>query len=88
MGWCRGRMSPHRRLLNWLSWRLHANSGEDLAGAGLPVALLARLVRALPGGPARVLTWRAVVPGTDLAGGLVDFLGKHLVEDWCLPILI
>ena len=49
-----------------------------MVGAGLAVALLASLVRALSGGPARVLPWRAVVPGKDLAGGLVDFLGKIL----------
>ena len=59
-----------------------------MVGVGLAVALLASLVRALPGGPARVLPWRAVVPGKDLAGGLVGFLGKNLVEDHCLPILI
>ena len=59
-----------------------------MVGVGLAVALLASLVRALSGGPARVLPWRAVVPGKDLAGGLVGFLGKNLVEDRCLPILI
>ncbi len=57
-------------------------------GAGLEVALLAPLARALPGGPARVLPQRAVVPGKDLAGGLVGFLGKNPAEDRCLPILI
>ena len=51
-----------------------------LAGAGLVVALLARLARVLP--------WRAGVPGKDLAGGLVGFLGMDLVVDCCLPILI
>ena len=63
-----------------------------MAGAGLAVALLARLARAfpgsparvLPGGPARVLPWRASVPDRDLARGLVGFFG----EDGCLPILI
>ena len=40
-----------------------------MAGAGLAVALLARVARALPGGSARVLLWRAGVPGKDLAGG-------------------
>ena len=60
-----------------------------MVGMGLAVALMASLVRALPGGltrvlpcgPARVLPWRAVVPGKDLAGGLVAFLGKDLAED-------
>ena len=59
-----------------------------MIGAGLTVALLASLVRALPGGPARVLPWRAVVPGKNLAGGLVAFLGKDLAEDRRLLILI
>ena len=81
-------MLPRRCLLSWLSWQLHANGGRDLVGAGLAVALLASSVRALPGGPARVLPWRAVVPGKDLAGGLVAFLGKDLAEGCCLLILI
>ena len=59
-----------------------------MAGAGLEVALLAPLARALPGGPARTLPWCAVVPGKDLAGGLVVPLGKDLAEDRCLLILI
>ena len=73
---------------SWLGWQLHANGGGDLVGAGLEVVLLASSVRALPGGPARVLPWRAVVPGKDLAGGLVALLGKDLAEDRCLLILI
>ena len=81
-------MLPCRCLLSWLSRQLHANGGGDLAGACLEVALLASLVRALLGGPARALPWRAVVPGKDLAGGLVAFLGKDLAEYRCLPILI
>ena len=81
-------MLPRRCLPSWLGRQLHANSGGDLAGAGLAVALLAPSVRALPGGPARVLSWRAVVPGKGLAGGLVAFLGKGLAEDRCLLILI
>ena len=81
-------MLPHRCLPSWLGWQLHANGGGNLVGAGLAMALLASLVRALPGGPARVLPWRAVVPGKDLAGGLVDLLGKDLAEDRCLLILI
>ena len=73
-------MLPRRCLPNWLGWQLHANGGGDLAGAGLEVALLASLVRALP--------WRVVVPSKDLAGGLVALLGKDLAEDRCLLILI
>ena len=59
-----------------------------MVGAGLIVALLASSVRALPGGPGRVLPRRTVVPGKDLAGGLVAFLGKDLAEDRCLSIPI
>ena len=89
-------MLPRRCLPSRLGWQLHANGGEDLAGAGLAVAPLTPSVRALPGGPARVLScgparvlpWRAVVPGKGLAGGLVAFLGKDLAEDRRLLILI
>ena len=81
-------MSPRRCLPSWLGRQLHANGDGDLAGAGLVVALLASLARALPGGPARVLPWQAVVPGKDLAGGLVAFLGKDLAEDRRLLFLI
>ena len=66
-----------------------------MVGVGLAVALLASLVRTLPGGPTRVLPcgparvflWRAVVPGKGLAGDLVVFLGKDLAEDRRLLIL-
>ena len=51
-----------------------------MTGVGLAVALLVRLARALPGGPARVLPWRTVVPDKDLAGGLAGFLSKDLAE--------
>ena len=81
-------MLLHGCLVSWLSWQLHANDGGNLVGAGLAVALLASLVRALPGGPARVLPWRAVVPCKGLARGLVAFLGKDLAEDRRLLILI
>ena len=60
-----------------MGWQLHANDDGDLADAGLAVVLLASLARALPGGPARVLSRRAVVPDKGLAGGLVHFLGKE-----------
>ena len=81
-------MLPRRCPPSWLGRQLHANGGRDLAGVGLAVALLVHLARALPGGPGRVLPWRAVVPGKDLAGGLVAFLGKDLAEDRRLLILI
>ena len=81
-------MLPRRCPPSWLGWQLHVNSGGSLDGAGLAVALLASMVRALPGGPARVLPWRAVVPGKDLFGGLAAFLGKDPAEDRRLLILI
>ena len=81
-------MLPRRCPPSWLGWQLHVNSGGSLVGAGLAVAPLASLARALPGGPARVLPWRAGVPGKDLAGGLVAFLGKDLAEDRHLLILL
>ena len=81
-------MLPHRCLPSWLGWQLHVNSGGDLVGAGLAVAPLSPLARVLLGGPARVLPWRDVVPGKDLAWGLVALLGKDLAEDRRLLILI
>ena len=59
-----------------------------MVDVGLAVALLAFLARALPGGPARVLPWRAVVAGKGLARGLVAFLDKDLAENNRLLILI
>ena len=79
---------PRRCLPSWLARQLHANDSEDLARAGLEVALLVSLARALSGGPARVLLWRAGFLGKNLAGGLVGFFSENLVEDCCLPILI
>ena len=79
-------MLPRRCPPSW--WQLHVNDGGSLVGVGLAVALLASLARALPGGPARVLPRRAVVPGKDLAEGLVAFLGRDLAEDRRLLILI
>ena len=81
-------MLPCKCLPSWLGWQLHVNDDGDLVGAGLAVAPLTPLARVLPGVPARVLLWRAVVPGKDLVGGLAGFLGKDLVEDHCLPILV
>ena len=81
-------MLPRRCPPSWLGWQLHVNGGGNLVAAGLAVALLASSVRALPGGLARASPWHAVVPGKDLAGGLVALLGKDLAEDRCLLILI
>ena len=76
-------MLPHRCLLSWLGWQVRVNGGEDLAGAGLAVALPVHLARVLSGDPARVLPGRDGFPDKDLAGGPVDFYG----EDGCLPNL-
>ena len=81
-------MLPRRCLPCWSGWQLHVNGGGDLVGAGLPVAMLTPLARFLPGGPARVLPWRAGVLGKDLAGGLVGFFSKDLGKESCLLILI
>ena len=88
MSWPGGCMLPRRCPPSWLGWQLHVNGGGSLVGAGLASAPLASLARALPCGPARVLPWRAVVPGKGLAEGLVAFLGKDLAEDRRLLILI
>ena len=86
MSWLGSCMLPRRCPPSWLGWQLHVNDGGSLVGAGLAVAPLASLARALPGGPARVSPWRVVVLGKDLAGGLVAFLGKDRVENHCLLI--
>ena len=44
--------------------------------------------RALPGPRQGSCRDIVVVPGKDLAGGLVDFLGKDLAEDRRLLVLI
>ena len=67
-------MLPRRCPPSWLGWQLHVNDGGILVDVGLAVALPASLARALLGGLARVSPWRVVVPGKDLAGGLVAFL--------------
>ncbi len=76
----KGCMLPHRCPPSRFGSQLHVNGGGDLVGAGLVVALLASSVRALP--------WRAFVPGKDLAGGVVAFLGNDPAEDRRLLILI
>ena len=81
MSWPGSCMLPRRCPPSWLGWQLHVNGGGSLVDVGLAVALPASLARALPGGPARVSPWHVVVPGKDLAGGLVAFLGKDLVEN-------
>ena len=68
-------MLPRRCLPSWFGWQLHANGGGTLAGAGLAVAPLMPPARVLPGALQGSCHVTAVVPGKDLAGGLVDFLG-------------
>ena len=58
-----------------------------MVGVGLAVSPLTPLARASPGGPTMVLPWCAVVPGKDLAGGLVAFLGKDLAEGRLLILI-
>ena len=89
--------------LDELAWELHVATQVPAQLVGLAAACerwwkpvrrgfgggpAGVLGEGLPGGPARVLPWRAVVPGKDLAGGLVAFLGKDLAEDRRLLILI
>ena len=81
-------MLPCRCPPSWFGWQLHVNGGGSLVGVGLAVALLASMVRPLPSGPTRVLSWHAVVPGKDLAGGLAAFFGMDPAEDRRLLILI
>ena len=63
-------MSPYNCLPSWLGRQLHVNDGGDMASVGLTVALLVRLARALPGGPARVLRGVQASPTRILPGFL------------------
>ena len=81
-------MLPRRRLPNWFGWQLHANGGGVLVDAGLAVAPLMSLARALPGVRQGSCRGVAVVPGKALAGGLVDLLGKDPAEGRRLLVLI
>ena len=81
-------MFPRRCPPSWLGWQLHVNGGGILVGLVLAGALPGGQARVLLCGPARVLPWRAVVPGKDLAEGLMDFHGKDLTEDRRLLVLI
>ena len=86
MSWPESCMLPRRCPPSWLGWQLHVNGGGSLVDVGLAVALPESLAGALLGGPARVSSWRVVVPSKDLAEGLVAFLGKDLAENRCLLI--
>ena len=81
-------MSPHKCLPSWSGWQLHANGGGNLAGAGLAVPPLMSSERALPGAWQGSCHGTVVVPGKDLFGGLVGFLGEDLAEDHRLLVLI
>ena len=81
-------MTPRRRLPSWLSWQLHGYGRGVLAGAGLAAAPSMSSARVLPGPRQGSCRGIAVIPGKDLVGGLMDFLGKDLAEDHRLMVLI
>ena len=74
-------MLPRRCLPSWLGWQLYGNGGGVLADVGLAVAPQVSSSRVLPGPRQGSCRGTAVVPGKDLAGGLVDFLGTDLAKD-------
>ena len=59
-----------------------------MAGVGLAAAPRMSSARVLPGPRQGSCRGVVVVPGKDLAGGLVGILGKDLAEDRRLLILI
>ena len=61
---------------------------EALADVGLAAAPQASSTRVLPRAQQGSHFGIAVIPGKDLAGGLVDFLGKDLAKDRRLLVLI
>ena len=61
---------------------------DALADTGLAAALQASSARVLPRARQGSRCGTAVVPGKDLAGGLVDFLGKDLAKDHRPLVLI
>ena len=81
-------MLPRRCLSSWLGWQPYGNGGGVLADAGLVVASQVPLARVLPGPWQGSCCGIAVVPGKDLAEGLMDFLGKDLADDRRLLVLI
>ena len=58
-----------------------------MGDVGLAAAPLISSARVLPGPRQESFHGVVVVPGKDLAGGLVDFLGKALAEERCLLVL-
>ena len=81
-------MVPRRFLPNWLDWQLYVYGGGVLADMGLAMASQVSSARALSGPRQGYCRGIMVVPAKDLAGGLVDFLGKDLAEDRRLLVLI
>ena len=81
-------MLPRRCLPSWLGWQLHVNGGGVLSDVGLAMGSQASSARVLLGPRHGSCPGVAVVPGMDLAGVLVDFLGKDLVEGRRLLVLI
>ena len=81
-------MHAATQVLADLAWKLHANGGGALADAGQAVALLTPSARVLPGARQGSCHGIAVVLGKDLAGALVDFLGKDLAKDRRLLVLV
>lgn len=81
-------MSPRRCSPSWLSWWLHGKGGGVLADLGLAAAPLTSLARVLLGSRQGSSCDIAVVPDKDLAGCLMDFIGKDLAEDRHLLVLI
>ena len=80
LSWSGGRTSPRRCSPSWLGWQLHGNGGGVLANVGLATAPLISSTRVLPGAQQGSCRGIAVVPGKDLAGGLVDCLGEDLAR--------
>ena len=71
-----------------MGWQLHGSGGGDLAGVGLAVAPRMPSARALLGPRQGSCHGVMVVPGKDLARGLVGFLGEELAEVRRLLIII
>ena len=70
-----------------VGWQLHGSGGGNLAGVGLAVAPRMSSARALSGPRQGFCRGVVVVPGKNLAGGLVGFFGKDLAEVRRLLIL-
>lgn len=71
-----------------MGWQLCGDGGGVLAGGGLAVAPRTSLARVLPGARQGSCRGIVVIPGKDLAGGLMGILGKDLAEDRRLLVSI